>query len=64
MTWDGGDTREAERKESYLLGRLAFREGVPFDECPHPLGSTAGNDWRRGWRNERGLLRELMPESD
>lgn len=52
LTWDGGDTREGTRKESVYEGKMAHRAGVAFDACPYPHGSTAGNDWRRGWRSE------------
>lgn len=52
--FDGGDTREATRKETVYEGRFAFRAGQGIDACPYPMGSTAANDWRRGWRLEAG----------
>jgi hypothetical protein len=32
-----------------IEGKHARREGALLGHCPHPLGSSLGNAWRRGW---------------
>lgn len=34
-------------------GEAAFRNGVPYEDCPYPVGSGGPrNAWRKGWRTE------------
>lgn len=33
-------------------GKHAFRDGQDRDACPHAIGTSLGNAWRRGWDAE------------
>lgn len=36
-------------------GFRAAEQGLPESSCPHPVGSKARNDWRKGfWNHHQG----------
>ena len=43
-------------------GKLAFRDGVDRDACPHPPGTALGNAWCRGWDRECRVNSGVLPD--
>lgn len=39
----------AKKKMAVTTGSEAFENGTPFDDCPHPIGSSDRFWWFAGW---------------